>query len=352
MKKTILIFLLLTFFKVVFSQTLSADAGSGFIICPGSSGIIGGSASASGGVPPYIYSWQPTTGLSAANISNPLVTITSNTQYTLTVTDANDDSAQDTITVFVDGIMKYDTGNDASFCLGNTSSVTIGNPINASAGGHTFSWLPTTGLSNPSAPNPSALPNTTTIYTLTVSNGFCTAITGTVKVSVSILTVNLSFRDTTINEGNTITLLASGADSYYWEPQTYFIKYQNTANPDVNPPVTKTYTLIATYADGCLGIDTVRVNVIPNTDLIFYSAFTPNGDGDNDYFYIGNIFKYPDNVLKIYNRYGQVVFTSAGYKNDWDGSFQGAKLPTGTYFYILDTRTDKGKYKGSVSILR
>ena len=38
--------------------------------------------------------------------------------------------------------------------------------------------------------------------------------------------------------------------------------------------------------------------------------------------------------------------------NDWDGSFQGNKVPTGTYFYILDTGTDKGKYKGTVTIMR
>ena len=90
----------------------------------------------------------------------------------------------------------------------------------------------------------------------------------------------------------------------------------------------------------------------PSDDLVFYSAFTPNSDGVNDYFYIGNIQKYPDNILKIYNRYGQVIFTSANYNNDWNGEYQGNKVPTGTYFYILYTNTGKGNYSGSVTILR
>jgi gliding motility-associated-like protein len=104
--------------------------------------------------------------------------------------------------------------------------------------------------------------------------------------------------------------------------------------------------------NGCLSWDTVRVNVLPFDEPIFYSAFTPNGDGNNDFFYIGNIQKFPDNILKVYNRYGQVIYTSAQYKNDWDGSYQGNKIPTGTYFYVFDTGTDRGRYKCTVTILR
>ena len=97
--------------------------------------------------------------------------------------------------------------------------------------------------------------------------------------------------------------------------------------------------------------DTVRVTVINGDVLFFYSAFTPNNDGDNDFFYIGNLEKYPDNDLKIYNRYGKQVYSATNYDNLWNGKYLGNDLPTGTYFYILND--GKGaQYKGSVTILR
>lgn len=338
------------------SQTsLQANAGSNFTICSGSTVIIGSSLPATGGLAPYTYSWSPSTGLSSNSVANPTLTATSSGYYIFHVRDANDSLAIDSIYIDVPDLSQYTAGTDTAYCPGTASNIILGNPINSSATGITFNWLPTSGLNNPNAPNPVANPTTSTIYTLTVSKGACSIQTGTVSISFISLNLVVSFNDTTIKEGVTITLhaICPAATSFSWNPQNYFIKYQNTPDPDVNPIVSTTYTVTAIDINtGCIASDTVRVIVIPDDELIFYSAFTPNGDGDNDIFYIGNIFKYPNNVLKVYNRYGQVIYTSAGYKNDWDGSYQGNKVPTGTYFYILDSGTEKGKYTGSVTILR
>ncbi|MGZ3883202.1 MAG: T9SS type B sorting domain-containing protein [Bacteroidia bacterium] len=326
----------------------SANAGNDFTICPGGLSTLGGSPTASGGTPPYTYNWTPTLGLSSFTVANPVVTISTTTTFYLVVTDSLKKSKADTITVTYDPIDQFGAGHDTSVCLGG--SVKIGAAENAGAGGYNFSWTPSTGLDNPALGNPTSTPPGNMTYTLTVSDAFCSAQS---KVNVYIRFISLiADHDTTINEGNTITLHASGANSYSWTPVTDYIKYPNTATPDVNPINSITYTVSGMDASGCYGQDTLRVNVIPGDDLFFYSAFTPNHDGDNDFFYIGNIAKYPDNLLKIYNRYGQVIFTSSGYNNDWDGSYQGNVVPTGTYFYILDTGTDKGKYKGTVTILR
>ena len=73
-------------------------------------------------------------------------------------------------------------------------------------------------------------------------------------------------------------------------------------------------------------------------------AFTPDGDGINDSFVIVGIEKYPGNEITILNRWGNLVFETSDYKNDWDGRSQsklnvdGDALPTGTYYYILDTK--------------
>jgi gliding motility-associated-like protein len=351
--KFLYIFFLLLIAKLISAQSPTAFAGPDFTLCPAGSGTLGASVVATGGTPPYFYFWQPATGLNNMNLANPTTSVTTQTTYTLTVRDANDSIGKDIVTVFISDILKYTEGKDTSFCLGKASNIVLGNPINSTAVGATFTWSPSYGINNPNAPNPIANPSVTTSYSLSVTKDDCTAYTGSVNINISMFNVNLAFKDTTIKEGQTITLIAnSSALTYTWYPWNPSWKYGTTNRPDVSPTKTTTFYCLAYDANGCLGFDTVRVNVIPDDDLIFYSAFTPNADGNNDYFYIGNISKYPDNVLKIYNRYGQIIFTSAGYQNDWNGEYQGNKVPTGTYFYILYTNTDKGNYNGSVTILR
>jgi gliding motility-associated-like protein len=76
---------------------------------------------------------------------------------------------------------------------------------------------------------------------------------------------------------------------------------------------------------------------------LFIMAFSPNSDGINDYFTIQGIEKYQNHTLQIFNRWGALVFESTAYNNDWDGSWAGAQLPDGTYFYVL-------QYGGSRSL--
>ncbi|GIV31548.1 MAG: hypothetical protein KatS3mg029_0899 [Saprospiraceae bacterium] len=75
----------------------------------------------------------------------------------------------------------------------------------------------------------------------------------------------------------------------------------------------------------------------PATDsLVIFDGFSPNGDGVNDFFTIMGLDRYPDHLLRIFNRWGNEVFQAAPYRNDWDGSWNGRNLPDGTYFYLLD----------------
>jgi gliding motility-associated-like protein len=77
-------------------------------------------------------------------------------------------------------------------------------------------------------------------------------------------------------------------------------------------------------------------------ELIFADFFSPNGDGHNDTFVVKNINEYPINKMHIFNRWGEIVFTSEPYKNDWDGTMNvenqwfGKVLPEGIYFYRFE----------------
>jgi gliding motility-associated-like protein len=89
------------------------------------------------------------------------------------------------------------------------------------------------------------------------------------------------------------------------------------------------------------------------------NAFTPDGDGINDTFVIAGLENFPLNKLQIFNRWGALVYETENYENNWTGSsinplnFLTDQLPTGTYYYILDTySTNYGVIKGSVYLKR
>jgi gliding motility-associated-like protein len=85
------------------------------------------------------------------------------------------------------------------------------------------------------------------------------------------------------------------------------------------------------------GCDTATVTVaVLCKDLLVFNGFSPNGDGVNDEFVIQGIERFPNNILRIYNRWGNEVHRADGYRNNWGGKWSDTDLPTGTYFYVLD----------------
>jgi gliding motility-associated-like protein len=95
-----------------------------------------------------------------------------------------------------------------------------------------------------------------------------------------------------------------------------------------------------------VGCDSAWVTILVQCDqLIFYNAFSPNGDDANKTFIIDGLNRYPNNELIIYNRWGNQIHLSKPYKNDFDGTWEGQNLPDGTYFYMFkpgDGRTFRG----------
>lgn len=72
--------------------------------------------------------------------------------------------------------------------------------------------------------------------------------------------------------------------------------------------------------------------------LVPAQAFTPNGDGNNDTWVIPGINNYPNNTVKVFNRWGHEVYSASGYTSDWEGFYRQnrEKLPAGSYMYILN----------------
>ena len=106
--------------------------------------------------------------------------------------------------------------------------------------------------------------------------------------------------------------------------------------------------------EGCFDTLSVFVEVRERVDDILFipNVLTPNGDGFNDSWEIRNISLFPKNSVRILNRWGDQVYSTNNYTNNWDGSYGNGLLPAGTYYYILDLGGSWGVFKGDVTILR
>ncbi len=217
---------------------------------------------ASGGVS---YSWSPTAGLSNPNIRNPVANPSSTTTYTVTVTGSNGCTATDQVTITVDKAPPTaNAGADVT-----TTCITPTAQLNGS-GGVSYSWSPSTGLSNANVFNPVANPSTTTIYTLTAmaANGCTDTDQVTVTVDETPPSVNAGSDFTITCTTPSVTLSGSGSGTYSWSPSNG-LSGTTIATPVATPASTTTYTLTVTALNGCTATDQVVISVDktpPNTN--------------------------------------------------------------------------------------
>jgi gliding motility-associated-like protein len=101
-----------------------------------------------------------------------------------------------------------------------------------------------------------------------------------------------------------------------------------------------------------------KETIVVDTDFFIPEGFSPNDDLINDVFFIRGINKYPNNSIEIFNRWGNLVFESAPYLNQWDGTTKlglnvgSDELPVGTYFYLLDLGNGNKTIKGTIYLNR
>jgi len=191
---------------------------------------------------------------------------------------------------------------------------------------------------------------------LIATNG---GVTDSIKKTITVMSTTLSVgADATIALGSSITLNAnSNATTYTWTPATG-LSSVNVLNPVANPTVTTTYTVSGTGINNCTVSRTITVNVftveIPCGDLFIPTAFSPNGDGENDLeCVLGNCIETMQ--LYIYDRWGEKVFESDDPKKCWDGIWQGKAMDTGVFVYHLIATFKSGESvekKGNIHLIR
>jgi gliding motility-associated-like protein len=154
-------------------------------------------------------------------------------------------------------------------------------------------------------------------------------------------------------QGHTITLnpvVGNENVTYEWTPATG-LDNTTVKNPVVTGDQDIIYKLkITDKSNGCVNESQVAVKVSPV--ITISNTFTPNGDGINDYWEIKGLVAYENCTVDVYNRYGQPLFHSVGYPKPWDGTYQGKAMPSGTYYYVVNTKMNNVVLSGYVVILR
>jgi len=224
-----------------------------------------------------------------------------------------------------------DTCQNASFPL---SGFVTGN------GPFTATWIPTQGVVNPNALNTSASASVSTEYTLRVKDVNGCLDSAIKNIQIQLPPKNIQW-DTTVIIGQTIPMngFAGSNMSYTWNPTI------NLNCPNCILPVSTTtdnFTYSVTVADnlGCFTtVNIYRIKVDPRATIDVPTAFTPNGDGVNDFIFPDGWGVKKVNYFRVYNRWGQLLFETDQFKVGWDGTYNGVPQNMETYIYQVSVET-------------
>lgn len=256
-------------------------------------------------------------------------------------------SDTDSVVVTVLPMPIANAGSDTAFCQGE--SVTLCGTL--SQNGLLFNWFTLPSWTPGDTDTCTTVsPFVTTDYGLIVSNGICSD-TDTVNVTIFPAPVANAGSDVTILASATTQLNGSGGGTYIWTPSSG-LSSTTDANPVASPSATTTYTLVVTDASGCTSIDSVKITIV--TKVTPNDGLSPNGDGINDVWVIPNIEQFPNALVEIYNRWGELLFHSIGYATKWDATYNGKELPVGTYYFVINLNSDlyPDPITGPITILR
>jgi gliding motility-associated-like protein len=151
-------------------------------------------------------------------------------------------------------------------------------------------------------------------------------------------------------------LNASGGSKYLWSPANT-LSNPNVSNPVATPTATTIYQVQVTSSNGCINTGSIQVSVktsATDSGFLMPNAFTPNGDGLNDCFGVKHWGQVSNLKLEVFNRWGQLVFSTTDPNHCWDGTFKGVQQASAVFIYQVSAETICGRVfrKGTVILIR
>ncbi len=227
----------------------------------------------------------------------------------------------------------------SSLCLGQTATI-------SASGATSYTW--STGDNTPLIV---ATPTAAFAFYVTGSSADgCVGSGGADTIYIhSSPNASITADKTLLCKNERATFVATGGQVYLWSTgqSTPTISITQTVN------VPQTYTVLVDAGGGCVKVVSVQTVFNDNcNEVVIKNGITPNGDGSNDFLYIENIDRYPNNQVNIFNRWGAELYSAKGYNNDtnvWPNT--SVKLSPGTYYYIVDLGNGDPVRKGWLEIL-
>ena len=307
-----------------------------------------------------VYVWANAASLSCLNCINPVAMPDSTSTYYVTGTDNFGCAATDSVTITViQTVLISLAANGDTLCKGSSVKLNV-------SGASFYSWSPAGGLSSTTIANPIASPSASTVYTVIGTSDINACFADTAQVSILVApipTFNIIDSFVTINVGSSYQFKTSGSADvmqWLWLPP-FGLSCSNCAQPLAQPKSNITYTATASTIFGCTATDNIRIEVVCNNANIFIpNTFSPNADGSNDYFYPRGTGLFNIKSMRIFNRWGVLVFSKTNFapeseKQGWDGKYYGNPQQPDVYVYVIDVLCENGtvlSYKGNVTLIR
>lgn len=296
------------------------------------------------------FQWTPSNTTVQSTVKNPVVYPNGNTTYNLlaSIGKCNTIGKINVRTVPYPPALAVP---DTVLCIGNSVQL-------QATGGSMYEWKPSVFLDNDKIANPVTSPGKTIQYIVKVNDNLGCPKPGfdTILVRVTVPFVDAGPRDTAVVVDEPLQLQArANGENFLWTPST------GLNDPKIPNPVAlitndQEYIVRVITEGNCIATDTISVKVF-NVKPGFYvpNAFTPNNDGLNDIIRPISFGLRSLRYFRIYNRLGEVVFSTNSFKEGWDGTFKGNPQGSAVFAWTAEAVDYTGKRvisKGSITLIR
>ena len=298
--------------------------------------------SISGGTQPYYFNWGNQNNILLNNPSETLDSIAIGDYY-FKITDANQCVVDTIVTMTQPTDFTLTNVTTANLCFADSTGA-VDLTVSGATQPYTYNW--SNGQSTQDLNNVVA-----GIYTAIVmdSNGcidsMVTEVTQPTAIQTSFNSINVSCVD---QSDGSIALTVIGGS----QPYAYQWSNGNT-NEDLTDLTSGAYSITITDNQMCTMSLTVVIAESEMPCITPPNTITPNGDLYNDTWVLDNMHLYPEALIQVYNRWGNLLFSSKGTYTPWDGSYRGNPLPSEVYYYIIDLYDiSQTKLTGTLTLIR
>lgn len=278
------------------------------------------------------YQWSPITGLDFDTIANPILKATTSTTYMVKGTNSNGCIGFDSLKVTIEKAVLVDAQpKNVAGCANDKVQ------LNVTGDAAFYKWSPAEGLSADSIADPIVtISKSRTYYVTGKTLAGCEGYDSVVIIMYPNPVVDAYSSENFIKcRGGSIRLNATGANSYEWQPAE-FCDDNKISSPMVNPMKTTVFTVTGSNNLGCKATDTISVIFEGKAVVYIPNAFTPDGDGINDKFGVIDNCNLKFHSMRIFDRWGENLFTSFNQSEKWDGTYDGKRCNMEVYFYIIN----------------